>query len=234
MSAATAYHDRLPTVTRLARARGCIGGGPRNSPQDRTARSPTLPADREQRRERRPRQAAEIRLALVALLAEGHLLIEDVPGVGKTMLAKAIARSIDCSFRRHPVHARPAAHRRHRRQRLQPGAARLRVQAGRDLRQHRAGRRDQPGLAQDPVGPARVHGGAPGHDRHPDPSAGHPVHGHRDPEPHRARGHLSAARGPARPVHAAAVDRIPVRPRSRPRSWRVTPAGAHPSTTSGR
>ena len=43
---------------------------------------------------------AEIRLALVGLLGEGHLLIEDVPGVGKTMLAKAIARSIDCSFRR--------------------------------------------------------------------------------------------------------------------------------------
>ena len=38
--------------------------------------------------------------ALVVLLAEGHLLIEDVPGVGKTLLAKTLARSIDCSIRR--------------------------------------------------------------------------------------------------------------------------------------
>lgn len=41
-----------------------------------------------------------VQLSLVVLLAEGHLLIEDVPGVGKTMLAKALARSIDCSVRR--------------------------------------------------------------------------------------------------------------------------------------
>jgi MoxR-like ATPase len=41
-----------------------------------------------------------IKLAVVALLAEGHALIEDVPGVGKTLLARAIAASIDCSFRR--------------------------------------------------------------------------------------------------------------------------------------
>ncbi|MHB1005444.1 MAG: AAA family ATPase [Chloroflexota bacterium] len=41
-----------------------------------------------------------IDLALVALLAEGHVLIEDVPGIGKTTLAKAIARSLGCSFRR--------------------------------------------------------------------------------------------------------------------------------------
>ena len=41
-----------------------------------------------------------INLALVALLAEGHLLIEDAPGVGKTSLAKAIARSISCRYAR--------------------------------------------------------------------------------------------------------------------------------------
>jgi MoxR-like ATPase len=42
----------------------------------------------------------EVRMALVALLCEGHILIEDVPGVGKTMLAKAISRSVGCTFRR--------------------------------------------------------------------------------------------------------------------------------------
>ncbi len=41
-----------------------------------------------------------IRLAVVALLAEGHVLIEDAPGVGKTSLAKGLARSLSCEFRR--------------------------------------------------------------------------------------------------------------------------------------
>ncbi|MCY4437838.1 MAG: MoxR family ATPase [Chloroflexi bacterium] len=43
---------------------------------------------------------AEVELSLIALLCGGHVLVEDVPGVGKTSLAKAVARSIGCSFKR--------------------------------------------------------------------------------------------------------------------------------------
>ncbi len=46
-----------------------------------------------------------IRLAVVALLAEGHVLIEDVPGVGKTLLARALAASIELFFPANPVHS---------------------------------------------------------------------------------------------------------------------------------
>jgi MoxR-like ATPase len=41
-----------------------------------------------------------VELVIVALLCEGHVLIEDIPGIGKTMLAKAVARSLGCSFKR--------------------------------------------------------------------------------------------------------------------------------------
>jgi len=42
----------------------------------------------------------EVQLVLVALLCQGHVLLEDVPGVGKTVLAKAIARTVGCTFKR--------------------------------------------------------------------------------------------------------------------------------------
>lgn len=41
-----------------------------------------------------------IELVLISLICSGHVLIEDVPGVGKTMLAKCLARSVDCDFKR--------------------------------------------------------------------------------------------------------------------------------------
>ena len=43
---------------------------------------------------------ASVELSVITLLCQGHLLIEDVPGVGKTMLARSVARSIGCSFSR--------------------------------------------------------------------------------------------------------------------------------------
>src|SRR5437868_13734140 len=42
----------------------------------------------------------EVQMTLMALLCQGRVLVEDVPGVGKTMLAKAIARSLGCTFKR--------------------------------------------------------------------------------------------------------------------------------------
>src|SRR5436190_19232555 len=56
------------------------------------------------------RRAVEVRddvleHVMVALLAEGHILVEDYPGVGKTALARALSRSIDCQFARVPCTA---------------------------------------------------------------------------------------------------------------------------------
>ena len=45
-------------------------------------------------------QDEAINLALAAVLCEGHLLLEDVPGIGKTTLARALAVSLGCTFRR--------------------------------------------------------------------------------------------------------------------------------------
>ena len=92
-----------------------------------------------------------VELALICLLAEGHLLIEDVPGVGKTSLAKALAALDRLHVEAGAVHPRPAALRRRRRHRVEPGHRQLRVPARAGVRQHRPRRRDQPGLAEDAV-----------------------------------------------------------------------------------
>ena len=150
-----------------------------------------------------------VRTTVTVLFAGGHLLIEDVPGVGKTMLAKTLARSIDATVRR--IQFTPD---------LLPSdvtgvsifnqdARRFEFRPGRHLRQRRRGRRDQPRLAQDAVGAARVDGGAPGHRRRHDLHAAGPVHRHGHPEPHRDGGHLPPARGPARPLHGPHLDGLP-------------------------
>ena len=41
-----------------------------------------------------------VEMAVIALMSQGHLLIEDAPGVGKTMLARSLAKSLSCSFKR--------------------------------------------------------------------------------------------------------------------------------------
>ena len=76
--------------------------------------------------------------------------------------ARALARLLVLAA---AVHARPAAVRRHRRQRLRPAGERVRVPAGPGLREPPARRRGQPRLAEDPGGAARVHAGEPGHGR---------------------------------------------------------------------
>ena len=113
----------------------------------------------------------------------------------------------------HPVHARPDAlrHHRHRGHRGEPQHRPPRVQVpGRPaVRQRHPGRRDQPHAAQDPGRPAGSHAGTPGHRRPRPPPPGRPVLRAGHAEPDRAGRHLSAARGPARPLHVQGVREVP-------------------------
>jgi MoxR-like ATPase len=97
-----------------------------------------------------------VRLSLVCLLARGHLLIEDVPGVGKTTLAQALARAVACRFHRcnSPATCCPATCS------ASPSTTPVggfRVQARPHLHQFSAGRRNQPHHSQDAIRAARSH-----------------------------------------------------------------------------
>ena len=111
-------------------------------------------------------QGPIVRDVLMCLLGGGHVLLEGVPGLGKTMLVRTLADALHLHFSR--IQFTPD---------LMPadiigtnvlledsaGRKQFAVPAGPDLRQHRAGRRDQPRHAEDAVRAAGGDAGAPGH-----------------------------------------------------------------------
>ena len=101
------------------------------------------------------------------MLARGHVLIEDVPGVGKTTLAQALARSFHCSFQRIQFTSDMLPSDVIGVSVLQSVAPGIRIQARADLRQHRAGRRDQPHHSENAIGAARSDERIPGDRRQP-------------------------------------------------------------------
>ncbi len=150
--------------------------------------------------------------ALIALFAGGNCLLIGVPGLAKTLLVHTLSRALDLKFSR--IQFTPD---------LMPsdvtgtdviqddpetGQRKLAFMAGPDLRERAARRRNQPHATQDAVRPARGDAGAPrdGAGTHVRTAAA--VLRVRDAEPHRTRGHLSAAGGAARPLHARGRARL--------------------------
>ena len=109
-----------------------------------------------------------LRLPLLCLLAEGHVLVEDVPGVGKTVLAKALARTLDLRFSRlqFTPDLLPSDVTGVNVYDQQDGG--VPIPAGTGVRERPARRRDQSRLAEDAVGAARGDAGDPGDGRRRD------------------------------------------------------------------
>ena len=131
-------------------------------------------------------------MAMCCMLTEGHLLLDDVPGTGKTTLAKAIAGSIAGSWKR--VQFTPD---------LLPSditgvmvyeqsTGTFRFREGSGVHQRADRRRDQPRQPEDAVGAARGDGGAPGHRRRRLAPGAAAVLRHRHPEPQGLPGHVHA------------------------------------------
>ena len=149
---------------------------------------------------------------LATIFIGGHCLLVGVPGLAKTMMIRCLAGAMDLGFKR--IQFTPD---------LMPsditgtdvidqapdGAGRS-ASCGARFRQHRAGRRDQPRAAEDPVGPAGGDAGAAGHRRPDDLRSASAVFRHRHAEPDRAGRDVPASRGAARPVPLCHPRGVPV------------------------
>ena len=87
-------------------------------------------------------QAELVLGSLVALFSSGHVLIESVPGLGKTLFVRTLGRVLGCQLRPHPVHRRPDALRHHRGPDLRPEDAGVPLHPRPRLHAVPAGRRD--------------------------------------------------------------------------------------------
>ena len=164
-----------------------------------------------------------VRLALTCLLSEGHLLLEDFPGTGKTMLARALANTVQGSHAR--IQFTPdllpsdvtgvTVYDQHKGTfEFHPGPIFHTIVLADEI--NRASPKTQSALLE-VMEEGRVTVDGVAH------AGRHAVHGDRHPEPDRAGRHLPAAGGPARPVPDEDLGRLPG-PRRPPSSCSTTPA----------
>ena len=144
-----------------------------------------------------------IRACVVALLAGGHIIVEDFPGVGKTLLAKSLARSVDCRFARiqftpdllpSDVTGVSVFNQKSGEFEFRPGPIFANIVLTDEI--NRASPKTQSSLLECMEERQATIDNVTAFHR---PA----VHGDRYPEPDRVRGHLSPARGSARPLHDA-------------------------------